>query len=154
MAEVDSDQAVAGIMARHILRGDRPVFFYGQSYNGALEGYLTAAVFHLWGTNDLTLRLAHTLFSAALVAQLYVLARRLYGVRVALTTGLWLALPAPVLVWWGSAAGASYIEVAVFGTALFLIAIRRWWQRQPRRYDLPALGLLAGLGVWRHPMLA
>jgi len=154
MAGVDSDQAVAGIMARHIPRGDRPVFFYGQSYNGALEAYLTAAVFRLWGATDLTLRLAHTLYSAALVAQLYILARRLYGPRVTLATGLWLALPAPVLIWWGTAAGAGYIEATVYGTALFLIAIRRWRQGHPRRYDLPALGLLAGLGMWVHPMIA
>ncbi len=154
MATVDSDQAVAGIMARHVLWGDRPIFFYGQSYNGALEAYLTAAVFRLLGQSDLTLRLAHTLFSAVLVAQLYVLARRLYGPRVALAAGLWLAVPAPMLVWWGTAAGASYIEAAVLGTGLFMVAIRRWWLREPRKYDLPALGLLAGLGVWVHPMIA
>jgi len=154
MATVDSDQAVAGIMARHILRGERPIFFYGQSYNGALEAYLTAVVFRLLGPDDLTLRLVHTLFSVVLVAQLYGLARRLYTPWVALATGLWLAVPAPMLVWWGTAAGASYIEAAVWGTGIFLIAIRRWWLEQPRAYDLPALGLLAGLGVWAHPMIA
>ena len=113
MSTVDSDQSVAGIMARHILRGDRPIFFYGQSYNGALEAYLTAVVFRLLGPDDLTLRLVHTLFSVVLVAQLYGLARRLYTPWVALVTGLWLAVPAPMLVWWGTAAGASYIEAAV-----------------------------------------
>jgi len=154
MAGVDSDQAVAGIMARHVLRGERPIFFYGQSYNGALEAYLTAAAFRLFGQDDLTLRLAHTLCSVALVAQLYGLARRLYGPRVAVATGLWLAVPAPMLVWWGAAAGASYIEAAVLGAGLFLVATRRWWLGRPRRYDLPALGLLAGLGVWVHPMIA
>jgi len=154
MVTVDSDQSVAGIMARHILRGDRPTFFYGQSYNGALEAYLTAVVFRLLGPDDLTLRLVHTLFSVVLVAQLYGLARRLYTPWVALATGLWLAVPAPMLVWWGTAAGASYIEAAVWGTGIFLIAIRRWWLEQPRPYDLPALGLLAGLGVWAHPMIA
>ncbi len=154
MATVDSDQSVAGIMARHILRGERPTFFYGQSYNGALEAYLTAVVFRLLGPDDLTLRLVHTLFSVVLVAQLYGLARRLYTPWVAVAAGLWLAVPAPMLVWWGTAAGASYVEAAVWGTGAFLIAIRRWWLGRPRPYDLPALGLLAGLGVWAHPMIA
>ena len=49
LATVDSDQAVLGLMARHILHGERPVFFYGQSYQGALEAYLTAGVFRLLG---------------------------------------------------------------------------------------------------------
>lgn len=153
LATVDSDQAVLGIMARHILHGDRPVFFYGQSYQGALEAYLTAAIFALWGQSDLLLRLAPSLVSALLVAQLYVLGRRLYGPRVGVVTGLWLALPAPVLAYWGTAAGAGYAEVMALGTGLFLIATRRWGLGQPRRYDLPALGLLAGAGVWVHPVI-
>ena len=77
LSTVDSDQAVLGIMARHVLRGERPLFFYGQGYGGALEAYLTAGAFRLWGQSDLTLRFAPTLFSAVLVAQLYLLARRL-----------------------------------------------------------------------------
>ncbi len=150
----DSDQAVSGIMSLHILQGDRPVFFYGQSYDGALEQYLTAGVFRLFGTSDFTLRLVPALASTLLAVQLYALARRLYGPRVAAVTGLWIAVPPPVLAVWSLAAGAGYIGPTVIGTAMIIIAIRRWWLRSPRSYDIPALGLLAGLGLWLQPMIA
>ncbi len=151
---VDSDQAVLGIMARHILRGDHPVFFYGQAYQGALEAYLTAGVFGVWGQNDFTLRVVPALFSALLVAQLYALARRLYGQGVATAVGLWAAAPAPVLIYWGTVAGAGYAEAMSLGTGVMAVAVRRWGLGDPRRYDLPLLGFLTGLGVWTHPVIA
>ncbi len=151
---VDSDQAVLGIMARHILRGDRPVFFYGQAYQGALEAYLTAGVFGAWGQNDFTLRVVPALFSALLVVELYALARRLYGGGVAVAAGLWAAVPAPVLIYWGTVAGAGYAEAMALGTGITAVAVRRWGLGDPRRYDLPLLGLLTGLGVWAHPVIA
>lgn len=151
---IDSDQSVSGLMSLHILQGERPIFFYGQGYNGALEQYLTALAFRLFGADDVTVRLAPAFLSSVLVAQLYLLARRLYSPGVALATGLWLALPPPVLLFWGTAAGAGYIPVTVLGTGMVMIAVRRWGLHAPRRYDLPALGLLAGLGVWAQPMIA
>src|SRR5690348_2660766 len=33
----NSDQAIVGLMAHHILAGERPVFYWGQAYNGTLE---------------------------------------------------------------------------------------------------------------------
>jgi hypothetical protein len=39
----NGDEAIAGLMAKHITEGKSwPIFFYGQSYLGALEAYLTA----------------------------------------------------------------------------------------------------------------
>src|SRR5262245_56727648 len=39
----DSDEATFGLMALHISeRGAHPIFFYGQTYMGALEAYLAA----------------------------------------------------------------------------------------------------------------
>ncbi|HEX2295550.1 MAG TPA: hypothetical protein VHN37_09605, partial [Actinomycetota bacterium] len=42
---LDSDEAVVGLMARHVLDGDFPVFFWGQPYGGPHEAVLAAAVF-------------------------------------------------------------------------------------------------------------
>ncbi len=39
---MDSDQAVTGLMARHILGGEFPFFFYGQDYCGSIEAYLVS----------------------------------------------------------------------------------------------------------------
>src|SRR5215470_12394661 len=41
----DADEAVEGLMARHVLAGEHPLFLWGQRYKGVPEVYLTAAVF-------------------------------------------------------------------------------------------------------------
>ena len=38
----NADEAIVGLMGRHILVGARPIFFYGQAYMGALDAYLEA----------------------------------------------------------------------------------------------------------------
>ncbi|MEK6221320.1 MAG: hypothetical protein N2D54_03645, partial [Chloroflexota bacterium] len=45
----NADEAIVGLMARHILQGQRPVFFYGQAYMGSLDAWLVAAAFKLLG---------------------------------------------------------------------------------------------------------
>ena len=42
---MDADQAINGLMARHILLGEFPIFFYGQEYCGSIEAYLVSTVF-------------------------------------------------------------------------------------------------------------
>jgi hypothetical protein len=46
----NGDEAIAGLMAKHIAEGKNfPVFFYGQAYLGALEAYLTAPFYFIFG---------------------------------------------------------------------------------------------------------
>jgi hypothetical protein len=46
---LDGDEAMFGLMALHILQGDRPIFLNGQPYMGAFQSYLGAAVFTIFG---------------------------------------------------------------------------------------------------------
>ena len=46
---IDPDEAVVGLLARHILEGELPVFMYGQAYNGSLESCIIAPFFYLFG---------------------------------------------------------------------------------------------------------
>lgn len=48
---IDSDEAIVGLMARHIRAGmGIPIFYYGQPYMGSLEALLAAGSFLLfWG---------------------------------------------------------------------------------------------------------
>jgi hypothetical protein len=45
----NADEAIVALMARHILQGERPIFFYGQAYMGSLDAYLVALGFLLFG---------------------------------------------------------------------------------------------------------
>src|SRR2546430_759798 len=49
LGELDGDEAVVGLMARHIaFLGERPVFYYGQPYLGSLEAFSSAPLFVLF----------------------------------------------------------------------------------------------------------
>ena len=74
---LDADEAVVGLMARHILQGERPLFFWGpsQEYLGALEAYVAAGLFAVAGSSNPALKLAPGLFSVGFVALSYLVAR-------------------------------------------------------------------------------
>src|SRR5260221_10493396 len=72
---VNSDEATMGIMARHIAyNGEHPIFFYGQNYMGALEAYLGAALFHLFGPSLFSLRLGLLILFILFLVSTYLLA--------------------------------------------------------------------------------
>jgi predicted membrane-bound mannosyltransferase len=73
----NSDEAVVGLMARHILlKGERPVFYYGQAYMGSLDAWLIAGAFALLGISTLTMRLVQVLLFIGLLVSYWLLARR------------------------------------------------------------------------------
>src|SRR5512135_2261797 len=53
----NGDEGVVALMARHILQGERPVFFYGQAYLGSTDAWLIAFSFSLLGQSVLAIRL-------------------------------------------------------------------------------------------------
>ena len=52
----NADEAIVGLMGRHILMGERPIFFYGQAYMGSLDAFLVALGFYLFGINIQVIR--------------------------------------------------------------------------------------------------
>jgi len=56
---IDSDEAITGLMAKHILEGRSiPVFYYGQHYIGPFEALVTSFFFKIFGVSAETLKLA------------------------------------------------------------------------------------------------
>src|SRR5262245_3866833 len=57
-AHFDSDQAITGLMAKHLAEGRAfPLFFYGQHYMLAVEAWLAAPVFLVLGPSVAALKL-------------------------------------------------------------------------------------------------
>ena len=62
----DSDQAIVGLMAKHLVEGRaRPLFFYGQEYMLAVEAWVMAPAFALLGPTVFALRLTLILLNIA-----------------------------------------------------------------------------------------
>ena len=119
----NGDEAIVALMARHILRGERPVFFYGQAYLGATDAWLVAVSFSIFGENVLAIRIVHILLFAGVVFTTYLLARRYlqseWGARAAM---LWMALPPTMLTLYTTATLGGYTETLLFGNILLLMA--------------------------------
>ena len=65
-AYYDSDQAIVGLMAKHLTEGRAwPLFFYGQEYMLGVESWAMAPVFLVFGPTVFALHLTMVLFNVA-----------------------------------------------------------------------------------------
>src|SRR5215831_8693981 len=124
LGEIDGDEAVVGLMARHIaFLGERPVFYYGQPYLGSLEAFSAAPLFKIFDSSTFVLKLVPTTYSLGFVVLSAVLARRLFGTGPALATAAYLAIPPSMWAVWSTKARGGYAELLFLGEALLLITL-------------------------------
>ena len=151
----DSDEAVIGLMARHVLQGRLPTYMYGQNYMGTLEAILSAGFFHLWGPNVPALRSSAILLYGLFMLLCGLFIHRLWSTQTALITLLVLAFPGWLLLNYTSRSSANFGSMSVVGMTALLLANWRPRQRPGLRcLRWVALGSLLGLGLWIHPMSA
>ena len=164
---IDGDEALVGIQAQHILRGEFPVYYYGQPYMGSLEAYFIALIFALVGPSTWAMRTEPILLSLVLVWLTWRLAGALADAA---------KLPAPARNWFMTIAAlfaalpplydmvvelrtwGGHIETYLIALWLLLSALRltQRWQTASRR-ELAArwagIGFLVGLGLWVYPLI-
>jgi len=138
-------EGLVGIMGRHILRGARPVFFYGQYYLGAFEAYLVAVVFGLLGESMTTLRLVPTAFAVAWIPLAGLIAARLFGRSAGYLAAALVALPSPFAFQWGFTAWGGHSNVVMILAAVFLLLLVL---ERADRVRLGALGFVTGFSLW------
>jgi 4-amino-4-deoxy-L-arabinose transferase-like glycosyltransferase len=149
LGDIDADEAVVGLMARHIaFLGERPVFYWGQPYLGSLEAFTAAPFFRVFDSSTLLLKLIPTAYSLGFLALSAILARRLFGTPAALATAAYLALPPAMWAVWSTKARGGYAELLFLGQAV-LLATLALAQSRSRRLAL-LWGILAGLAFWTH----
>lgn len=161
---LDSDEAIIGLMARHILNnGERPIFYYGQHYLGALEAYVAAGAFALLGPTTLALHLSELPLVIGFLVAAYCLGRAAYGPTVGLLTLAFLAVGPAFGLLRETAVIGGYQETLLLGALLLLMVYarlrrpdslptrRREWARTLAYYA--ALGVVAGLGIWSNQLI-
>ena len=119
-AEFSNENALIGIMARDILRGKAPLFFYGQDYMGALEAYLSAPFIALFGPSSFILNLWPPLASLVAIAAMHRILLRFFspaGVAAGLAAA---AFPSASLMFWSGYAQAHIIFGFTFCSLLAL----------------------------------
>jgi 4-amino-4-deoxy-L-arabinose transferase-like glycosyltransferase len=149
-----SDEAVVGLMARHITQGSAPVFFYGQAYMGSLDAWLIAAGFALFGESVLTIRIVQSALYLLAVALSFAAGWRLSGsVIVASVSGLTLAVPPTLLALYTTATLGGYNETLILGAAVIILAWDVAHEHASSGWRWLALGLCAGLGWWTNGLI-
>ena len=147
----NSDEAVLTLMARHILQGERPAFFYGQTYMGSLDAYWVAGAFALLGESIFVERLAQVVLYALTLPVGYGVAWRITGKRrVALTTALLFAVPPVLSILYTTVSQGGHVEMLLVGSlAVWLgLYLESDTVRLSSKLMWLAWGLLVGLEFW------
>lgn len=142
----DADEAVEGLMARHVLAGEHPLFLWGQRYKGVPEVYLSAAVFHAASPSVVAMKAVTLACFIVFLCLNFLLLERVCSRRVAwIATAFFIAGP-PSLVLWTLSGSAEIVMTWIAGTVL-LLAVDRWRRTGSRRAVLLASAAL-GFGLW------
>lgn len=148
---IDADEAIVGLMARHIVEGrEIPIFYYGQHYMGSLEALMVAGLFGIFGPSSIALQTAPLICALLLIPVMYAVGRILGGRVAGLVAALLTSIPPVGLVVWSVKARGGFIEILLLGAVSLLIALK-WWRGGSYRLVYPSLlGLVLGVGFWTN----
>jgi 4-amino-4-deoxy-L-arabinose transferase-like glycosyltransferase len=155
----NSDEAIVALMARHILQGERPVFFYGQAYMGSLDAFLVAGLFALFGEQVWGIRLVQGLLYLGVLATTAWLGKNAFGSwKTGTLAALLLAIPSVNVTLYTTASLGGYGEALLIGNLSLLCGLSV--SRSLSERDSPGpfgiwllLGFLSGLGLWAFSLV-
>jgi hypothetical protein len=129
-AHFDADQAIVGLMAKHLaeLRAF-PLFYYGQNYMLGVEAWLAAPVFLVAGASVATLKLPLLAINVTVALLLLRIFERDVGLRPALAAVpvLFVALPAPGTAAHLLTANGGSVEPFAYALLLWMTRHRPNW---------------------------
>lgn len=153
-APFNADEAVVALMARHILQGARPVFFYGQAYMGSLDAFLVAAAFAWFGQQVWAIRLVQGVLYLGFLSTAICVGRRAFDSwSVGILAAILLAIPTVNVTLYTTVSLGGYGEALLIGNLILLAAMRLGDYLRSEVGIAPAwlwlwLGFWLGFGVW------
>lgn len=152
---MDSDEAINGLMAKHILsRGDWPIFFSGQAYNGVIYQYLVAPIFALFGVSSLAFKIVPLAISVLFVYLIYLLGKKIADSRLGILAMSLAAFCPPFINMWNVSARSEYVVTLALGTLILILGneIAFVKRRKPEILYL-FLGLVSGVAFWTSQLV-
>lgn len=118
----NSDEAIVALMARHILAGERPIFFYGQAYMGSLDGYLVAGGFLIFGQQVWVIRLIQLILYLGTIITTVLIGDVILGsFKTGLIAACLLAIPTVNVTFYTTASLGGYGEALLIGNLVLLL---------------------------------
>jgi hypothetical protein len=152
IGDLDSDEAITGLMATRLLDGRFDTFYIGQAYGGSQEAVLAAAAFAVTGPSVLVLKSVVVALTAATALLTWRVGRRVVGERAAALAGALVWVGPPFALWWSTKARGFYGMSSTMALLAILATLRL--VERPSRRDAALLGLAVGLGWWASPQSA
>ncbi len=149
----NADEAIVALMAKHILSGERPLFFYGQAYMGSLDAWLVAAGFGIFGKQVWVIRLVQTVLYLFTMASTTWLGKLIFGSwRVGVLAAWLLAIPTVNVTLYTTASLGGYGEALLIGNLTLALGLLISGKIAEGQRSLAiigfAWGFLVGLGLW------
>ncbi|MEW6180035.1 MAG: hypothetical protein AB1522_08910 [Chloroflexota bacterium] len=117
----NADEAIVALMARHILRGEMPIFFYGQAYMGSLDAFLVAGMFRIFGEQVWGIRLVQIiLYSFTILTGFWIGNLIFKSFRAAIITALLMAIPPVNTTLYTTVSLGGYGEALLIGNLILL----------------------------------
>lgn len=149
---VDADEAIVGLMAKHLAEGrELPLFYYGQHYMGSFEPMVVSVFFRLFGVSEVWLKVTPLLFSLLFIFLTYLISFEIGQSRTqALRAALLCAIAPATLVVWSAKARGGFIELVCIG-ALAILWTLRWLRSQNiSPWELFPIRVILGFGWWTN----
>jgi hypothetical protein len=146
---VHSDEAIIGLMGKHILEGRHfPFYMYGQPYNAgaAWEAYLASVAFALFGVGVVPLKGCIVVLSLLCLFLFYRMGCALYDRHTAIFATVVFALTPSLLKWHFQVRGYSWYFLSIPVLTLLFASIES--TPAPNRRILLLFGLASGVSVW------
>lgn len=150
---LDGDEAVVGLMAKHLAQGKEfPLYFYGQNYGFSLiEAGTIAPLYLLWGPSALALKLAMLTLWSAGIGFLFLAMRQMAPARKNLAFGLCLLMIAnPAWAIWSMKARGGYLTAFLAWSVVLYLLFNQ--SLQARWYTHVLVGVLCLLIVEAQPL--
>lgn len=153
----NSDEAIVGLMAKHILDGDNFIYFYGQSYMGSLDAYLVALGFLLLGEKVWVIRLIQViLYGLVIIFSYLFIGNSFKNNKIAFVSSIFLVFPAVNVVLYTTVSLGGYGEALLFGVISFYIAALISQDcgnhKKINSVHIGLLGFLLGVGLFANPI--
>src|SRR5262245_28771026 len=142
----DADEAVEGLMARHVFAGEFPAFLWGQRYKGVPEIYLTSVVLRAGGWSVVALKAVTLAVFVVFLCLNFKLVERVFSRGIAWMATAFFIIGPPSLVLWTLSASAEIVMTMLAGTVMLLGVVS--WQRTGSRSALLVAAAAAGFGLW------
>jgi 4-amino-4-deoxy-L-arabinose transferase-like glycosyltransferase len=149
-----SDEAIIGLMAKHISEGRYfPFYFYGIAYNAscAWEAYLAAIPFWFFGVGVGLLKIPTVILSLGCLTLFYLMTTQLYSIRIATLASLIFALWPGLLKWHFQPRGYAFYFLLIPALVILFLAVEK--QNPPRARDIFFFGLVCGISFWGMELL-